>query len=599
MSKTKTSNTTKELPKVKFTGEDLTARIKELWRIGRPIVWLSSDELGVIGRRLKLAGKELTEENAAKGKPPVRVLLHDRWSGFYVGMPPIAPCKNKANILANGLQLAMMTDQQLDRSFPGWNNKDDAMLPLLPEEPAILVFLACDEEIRSQPLTLTLLRNIISANATAPDYVTALEQGKRGDRMIVLVTAGTTMPESIPELIPEIVPLPNRKDLRSTLTTTFKPYWDDFKESNGKEGIEQFDDATSEAIVGAMLGLKQKDAEDVLMLAINRHDVEPNRGIKSIDDFLETIEDEKGKIINKNPGLRYIPKREIVDHVPAGYEALAEFIDQRKAISPDMAAERGINLAPSVCIGGAPGLAKTEVAKFIARRLGRTAIIASMGEMKGGIVGASEIQTRRALQIGQATNATMIWDDVDKGQLSGASRGYGGDGGSSANQTQMLLTALSDPVSTMSHVFTFNRCPDFQEIMRPGRMDKLIKVVRPNSKTRLAILKDHINRWKMTADNEEALEPLAESLDGWTGAEIAHVLVKEEGIRCLAEKKDTMIVNRMNQRAKTFTPMSKMKVFSDDLVAMEAATAQFEEMGNIPENETTSKAEATGGRRTR
>ena len=44
---------------------------------------------------------------------------------------------------------------------------------------------------------------------------------------------------------------------------------------------------------------------------------------------------------------------------------LAEFIDQRRAISPDLAAERGINLAPSICIGGAPGLAKTEVAKFI------------------------------------------------------------------------------------------------------------------------------------------------------------------------------------------------------------------------------------------
>lgn len=594
MSKKKTV----EEPESNFVKDNLTTRLAELWATGRSVVHVVSDEIAQVERRAKTAGVVLTER--AKTKPdgkPVRVVVQDRWSGFRMGLPNIPSCMNKTNILGTALQMAMMTKEELEKRHPGCLDSNDVnCLPFDPTDDIIFVFESVDVEIKDQAGTLTLIRSIIASNATSSDYIKNKKNGVRGDRMIVLVTTSINMPEAIPELKPEIMPLPSYADLKTIAVNFFAPMWEDF--SNGKEGMEQPEDKEMDAIVNSMCGLSAQDAEEAVALASQRCSVIANRSIVDLDQFLQVIEDEKGRAIAKIPGLRYLPKSEIVDHVPPGYEALAQFLDDRMSISTEDAARYHVKAAPSIAIGGAPGLAKTEVAKFVARRQQRTALVVSMGEMKGGLVGSSEANVRRGLQVGRAINATMIWDDVDKGQLGGGSRGYNGDGGTSSGMTQLLLTEMSDPTSTINHVFTFNRVPDFQEILRPGRMDKLIKVVRPNAPTRLAIFKDHVNRWNMTVDDEDQLKVLADNAEGWTGAEIAHVLVKEEGIKCLSEKKKVMSVKRMTTRASTFTPMSKMKVFAQDLATMEEATAQFEEMGNIPDSQAVSAAE-TGESRAR
>ena len=71
-------------------------------------------------------------------------------------------------------------------------------------------------------------------------------------------------------------------------------------------------------------------------------------------------------------------------------------------------------------------------------------------------------------------------DDIDKGGMA-KGKDYSGDGGTSGNQMQMILTEASDPFSPIIWGFTFNRLPDLPELFRPGRLDRCFYVERPNS----------------------------------------------------------------------------------------------------------------------
>ena len=255
-------------------------------------------------------------------------------------------------------------------------------------------------------------------------------------------------------------------------------------------------------------------------------------------------------------------------------------------INPEKAKAHGITPLRGIALGGPPGCGKTEVAKYVARRLGRICLIWNLGESKGGIVGASEQNCRQVIQAARAMRALVLCDDVDKGALGGAAKNYGGDGGTTGNMVQMLLTEMSDPHSEAIYIFTFNRVPDLPELLRPGRVDERFYVERPNGRTRLAILKDHIARVGLTVDKESELHSLAYDLcHDWTGAELAHVLVKDEAIRVLAEDGQTIQVDRMCQRARTFTPMVKQRTFADDIQSMEEACSQFKRIGNLPETQ--------------
>lgn len=583
-----------------FADEDLTKRCMEMWRAATPAWHLVGEELAVYSRQLKLAAEKLTgdAESREEGRA-VRIVGHDRWSGFRIGKPTIPACTNKTNVFANALQLAMMTREEIDERFPDLltprlpdGKMNPNRLPFDPLEDLIFVFESCESELSQQPMVATLLRDIIQANATSPQYIEDKENGQRGNRMLILITSSMDALGGVPELKPEIVPLPGHPALKQIVHDVFEASWEDYESTKGESGCERLNDSTLNAIIGSLAGLTSQDAEQTLALASVKHEVLKNHQIVDLDAFLETIEDEKGKAIAKIPGVRYIPKRDIIKNVPAGYEPLHEFLRMRMSISPEKYAAKGQQPVRGIVLAGVPGVAKTEVAKYICRVLNKTALLCSMGDMKSSLMGSSQLNMRKGLQAGRAMKAVMIWDDIDKG--SQGNRTSEGDSGVGGDMNNAWLQDASDPTSPVVHVMTFNRLPALTEALRPGRIDKLIYVERPNAATRLAILKDHIVRWGMTIDDEPALKELADSLEGWTGAEIAHVLVKEEGFRCLAEDISIMRAANMQQRAGTFTPQSKIKSFTDSLAEMEAGCAQFEHMGNVPGSE--AKAQADEGR---
>jgi len=555
---------------------NIRERTMELWKSGRQVWWLVTEELFRVSSAIKQAASALSEHRGKK----LGVILHDRWAGFHQGLPPVTPCRDKSNTLGLALQMALMSKEELE----GAGLKP----PFNPEDDLIFVFKSVDEEIRSQPLVLTLLKNVMLSNACSTQYVKdrGASDGTeyhRGSRMIVLASTTIAMPEAIPELRPEIVPLPTYQALKNIALDCLEAEWEAYKASDGKDGIQPLEDTTFDKVILALHGMTAADAEEVLALAMVRHEAKKHREIRDLDAFLDTIESEKAQVLSKLPGLTYIRKNNIIGEPLPGYETLTAFLDDRLGLSQASATEHGLTPLRGIALGGAPGGGKTEIAKYIARRLGRICLIWDVGASKGSLVGQSEENCRRVIQIARAMRAFVLCDDVDKGGLSKA-KDYSGDGGTSGNMVQMLLTEMSDPTSEAIYAFTFNRVPDLPELLRPGRVDERFYVERPNATTRLAILKNHIQRVKLAVDDEAALEKLASELTtNWTGAELAHVLVRAEAIRALAADTKIMSVARMVERARNFVPMCKQRAFADDIARMEEACSQFQKIGNRPE----------------
>lgn len=572
-----------------FSPSNLVGRTMELWKSGRQVWWTVTEETFRVTTAIKNAAKKLNEGRAKS----LVVVCHDRWTGFHQGIPPMTRCKDKTEVFGTALQMAMMSKQELDEAGlkPAFNPEDDI----------VFVFKGVTEELRDQPPVCTLLKNIVMANACSPEYVK--DRGEddqhpytRGSRMIVLVTTTMTMPESIPELKPEIIPLPNYQNLKNIALDCLEAEWEAYKESEGKDGIKPLEDAPFDKVILSLHGMTAADAEEVLALAMVRHEAKKHREIRDLDGFLDTIEREKAKVISKIPGLTYIPKSDIVGEPLPGYESLTQFLDDSMAVPYETALDHNLTPLRGMAFGSAPGCGKTEIAKYSARRLARIGLLWNIGESKGGTVGASEAHTRMVIQIARAMRAFVLCDDIDKGGIA-KSKDYSGDGGTSGNMVQMLLTEMSDPTSDAIYCFTFNRVPDLPELLRPGRVDERFYVERPNGTTRLAILKNHIKRVKLEVDDAVLLEKLAfEMTSDWTGAELAHVLIRTEARRTLAEGSKVMKVARMVERAKGFTPMCKQRSFAEDIRLMEEACSQFQKIGNLPETEPTTVARNNGTR---
>jgi SpoVK/Ycf46/Vps4 family AAA+-type ATPase len=395
----------------------------------------------------------------------------------------------------------------------------------------------------------------------------------RGARMLVFITATTEMPKNLPELKPEIIPLPGFDALKIAAMDILEPLWEAHKESDGKSGVKKCSESVLAQVVNAMTGLTLADAEEALTLALVRHG-----GMNNLDEFLDTIEKEKAKAIASIPGLTYIPKEQIVNEVPPGYEPLIEQLE-------DFIDDDGTVGLRGVSLGGPPGVAKTVTAKFIARYLKRIGLLLDVGATKGGIVGESEKNIRRVLQIADALMAVLVLDDIDKGGMNHGS-GYGGDGGTTGNMIQAMLTMMSDPFCRIVFVFTFNRVPELPELLRFGRVDIRVYVEEPkNQPTRLGIFQYGLRQFGVAADDDALLAELAgKPTEGMTGAEIIHGIIKPAFMRAKKGKKKTVDTKFMRERAGSFTPMLQQQKYAADLTRLREDCSQFTKIGNLPDN---------------
>ena len=226
----------------------------------------------------------------------------------------------------------------------------------------------------------------------------------------------------------------------------------------------------------------------------------------------EIVTTQKMQMIRRTGLMEFWPPAP-VDQV-GGLEPFKQYIINRmKAFEPG-----GLHLPKpkALLLVGIAGTGKSLSCKAAASILGWPLIRLDISALKGSLVGESERKIRQATAVIDAFGKAVIWiDECDKSFAGVKSSGLT-DGGTTSSMFGHFLTWLSETTSPILVMATANDISQLPpEFMRAGRFDAMFFMDLPALSERRAIIEIMNRRYSSQIPVE-----YAESLSGWTGAEI-------------------------------------------------------------------------------
>jgi SpoVK/Ycf46/Vps4 family AAA+-type ATPase len=273
-----------------------------------------------------------------------------------------------------------------------------------------------------------------------------------------------------------------------------------------------------EKIVHALLGLTLAEAENVLAKTLVAH-----RGFGP--ESLEVINAEKKQIIRKSGLLEYYETDETIDSV-GGLSSLKSWLLKRTVALSDQARAYGLPAPKGVLLLGVQGCGKSLMAKTISNIWRLPLLRFDVGRVFGSLVGSSEQNVRRAIQVAESVAPVVFWiDEIDKAFR--GSRGSGGstDAGTSARVFSTFLTWMSEKKTSVFVVATANDISALPpELLRKGRFDEIFFVDLPSRQERQEVFRVHLGKKKIDPAKFD-LETLADASEGYSGAEIEEAII--------------------------------------------------------------------------
>ncbi len=206
------------------------------------------------------------------------------------------------------------------------------------------------------------------------------------------------------------------------------------------------------------------------------------------------IIERKEQLIKKSGILEYIhPKNSMKD--VGGMENLKKWLYlQQKAFELE-ANEFGIEPPKGVLLLGVPGCGKSLIAKIIGADWNLPLLKFDIGKVFGGIVGESESNMRKALEISNAIAPCILWvDEIEKG-LAGVSSSDKLDSGVTARVFGTLLTWMQEKEKPVFVVATANNISQIPaEFLRKGRFNEIFFVDLPGPISRKDIWEIHLKK---------------------------------------------------------------------------------------------------------
>jgi len=256
-----------------------------------------------------------------------------------------------------------------------------------------------------------------------------------------------------------------------------------------------------ETVLDAAAGLTRYEAEGAFSLSLVR------RGTVQPDSIWEL----KSGMLKKGGLLSLHRSSEKFDDL-GGLDALKAFClraMRRQGHRDPLKRPRGVMLL------GVPGTGKSAFCKALGAETGRPTLILDVGALMGSLVGQTENNIRRALQIADAmAPCVMMVDEVEKA-LSGVASSGSSDSGVSARLFGTFLSWLNDH---QSDVFTICTCNDISklppEFSRSERFDGVWFLDLPAAEQKQAIWDIYLPLFGLNADQPRPTD------DQWTGAEI-------------------------------------------------------------------------------
>ncbi|MBN2455331.1 MAG: AAA family ATPase [Sedimentisphaerales bacterium] len=345
--------------------------------------------------------------------------------------------------------------------------------------------------------------------------------------------------------------LPKEKDLAKLLSHIIEEVKD-----NPKLNVK-IDPKTREQIIHALLGLTLTEAENVLAKTLVK-----NRGLD--EKSLVIINAEKKQIIRKNGLLEYYDADDTMESV-GGLDQLKSWLKKRSVIFSDQARAFGLPAPKGVLLLGVQGCGKSLMAKTISNIWQLPLLRFDVGRVFGSLVGSSEQNMRRAIQVAESVSPVVFWiDEIDKAFRGSRGSGAATDAGTSSRVFSTFLTWMSEKKTPVFVVATANDVSALPpELLRKGRFDEIFFVDLPFFNERKEIFRVHLSKRKMDSAKFD-LDKLARTSVGYSGAEIEEAIVN--GMFNVFYEKTDLTTKRLLESIQQTVPLSK--TMSEDIDAL-------------------------------
>ncbi len=269
-----------------------------------------------------------------------------------------------------------------------------------------------------------------------------------------------------------------------------------------------------EHIVEAALGLTADEAENVFAKSL----------VQTGQFDIDVILSEKERIVRKSGVLEFFRTQSKMDDI-GGLDLLKSWLKKRQAAFSEEARAFGLPRPKGILMIGIPGGGKSLTAKAVGASWRLPLLRLDVGKVFAGIVGSSEENMRRAIQMAEAVAPSILWvDELEKG-FSGTGSSNNSDGGTAARVFGTFITWLQEKTSPVFVIATANNVDELPpEMMRKGRFDEIFFVDLPTLPERREICAIHLKRRGRDPGTFD-IEKLAEKSDGFTGAEIEQAVV--------------------------------------------------------------------------
>jgi SpoVK/Ycf46/Vps4 family AAA+-type ATPase len=222
--------------------------------------------------------------------------------------------------------------------------------------------------------------------------------------------------------------------------------------------------------------------------------------------------------------LEYFAAEESLANV-AGLGRLKAWLGARRALlaDPGRAASYRLPFPRGILLLGVPGCGKSLSAKAVAREWQLPLMKLDAGRLYNKYVGETERNLYRAMRAAERVAPAVLW--IDEIEKAFAVEGGGDDGGLSLRLLGSFLSWLQErqhPVFVVATANDIERLPP--ELIRKGRFDEVFFVDLPTREVRHDIFALQL-RQRAQDPAVFGLEALAESTEGWSGAEIEQVVV--------------------------------------------------------------------------
>ena len=329
------------------------------------------------------------------------------------------------------------------------------------------------------------------------------------------------------------VGLPDLKVLRTIAVNCLNEY-------------DVFQNDIEDCVLEAALGLTIMEAELAFSKAIIKFNALDREAIPYIIA-------EKESIIKKTGLLEYYHSSTKLNDV-GGLENLKTWISKREKSFTQEAKEFGVETPKGIMLLGVPGCGKSLTSKAVAKAWNYPLLRFDIGKVFGGIVGESEQNVRRALDIAKAIAPCVLWiDEIEKG-LSGVQSSGQTDGGTTSRVFGTLLTWMQEKKEPVFVIATANNIKELPpELMRKGRFDEVFFVDLPSAEERSKIFKIHIESRKRKIENFN-LDELSRETKGFSGSEIEECV--KEGLQTAFSEGRDLSQEDIIKAAKATVPLS-------------------------------------------